>query len=1076
VINHVHDYYNAVCEARKLGNIESTYTQPITALLSRFGCIARDLSRERSRQAGENIDIKVWLEGAVITEIEPFAGVEVKKIGGIDKRARSQIKKEANLYGYAILTDNLSWEFWRAGEEKWYSAIQLIEEFPNGELSLKQESVELFVTLINDFFLQAPTKIKSSNKLAEYMAIHARTIRSVITGILKEDKDGLPLVSDRQESIPMFPELHGLFTRIKMDLRPLLNTRSFADMYAQTIVYGLFIARYNDASSKTFNRYEAIGKLKKESALLNRFFTHIASTEEHHPTLDSVVDKLCSLYQICDISALLNHEKHGDTIVHFYENFLAFYDPDLRKSLGVFYTPYQAVQYLVSMVDKLLIEDFGIEGGLSNNDQIQFAVPTDPYKKGKQTLDTKKITVPRVAILDPACGTGTFHAEIIKYIKNTYFSGAREPFYKDYILKENGLLSRIIGFEIMMTSYVVAHLKIRRTIYETLDNTPETLIPTSVYLTNTLTPPNTDVEQDGQMSLFDFSAAISDEAYKADTWKARRPIKVIIGNPPYLAASTTPFDISEYRTETDGETKLQERNSKLLGDDYVKFYRFAEQIINKNNEGILAFVSNNGFLDNPTFRGMRASLLRTFDKIYIVDLHGSANKQESTPNGGKDENIFNIMQGVSLFIGVKKTNDRTWAKVYHCDLWGKRERKFTSLIKGDMNFAELNLDPKMAYFIPFGDDDKNIYEKGIGITELFPVNVTGVKTGNDKAAILPTREKLTQRIDIVKNAIDETSISDIWGKFSGGQTAMKIQTDVLLGNGVVTPISFHPFDNRWTYYSGNSGGWIDRPREKKTMGHLLADSLSPIGENIGLVFCKTSRSFFLPFVSKNIVAMRLFSAMCETTYVAPLYKRVDVLGDEKWESNLDDSVLTKLTQHLSFSVTPLEVFDYIYGILHDPIYVERFDEYLCRDFPRVPIINAPQDNECENAFHVGEDMFREYVKAGERLRKLHLMQVKVSANLKLEPNTSDDLEIGAIKYKDGVLQLNANKCVHGIPEDVWNYRIGGYQVLDKWFKSHKGETMTIDSFDHIANVVGLLAETIKVQEVLRGLSGVDIEI
>ncbi|MCL2399099.1 MAG: hypothetical protein FWC91_05045 [Defluviitaleaceae bacterium] len=345
---------------------------------------------------------------------------------------------------------------------------------------------------------------------------------------------------------------------------------------------------------------------------------------------------------------------------------MTYYDPALRKSLGVFYTPHQVVRYLVSMVDKLLIEDFGINGGLSNNDQIQATVPSERYEyqklKGarKEWRETKEITVPRVAILDPATGTGTFHAEIIKYIKDTYFSGVRAAFYDDYIKSENGLLSRMIGFEIMMTSYAVAHLNVRRTIEETLGQVPDVQLPTNIFMTNTLAPPNSSLERNEQMSLFDFSAAISDEAYNADTWKARRPIKVIIGNPPYLGASTNPFDVDSYKTEVDGITPFGERKH-MLNDDYVKFFRFAEQIVSRHSEGIIAFVSNNGFLDNATFRGMRGSLLRTFDKIYIVNLHGNTIKKEVAPDGGKDENIFDIMPGISLFVGVRKTSNPEWA-------------------------------------------------------------------------------------------------------------------------------------------------------------------------------------------------------------------------------------------------------------------------------------------------------------------------------------------------------------------------------------------------------------------------------
>lgn len=950
-----------------------------------------------------------------------------------------------------------------------YSGVQLIE-LRDGMLYLRKDNIDLFTSLIEDFLLQDPTQIKSSNKLAQYMAMHARTIRSIIFGILKEDEEGKPLITDRQKKLPMFPELFGLYTRIKTDLQPEITSKDFADMYAQTIVYGLFIARYNDKTPDSFDRYEAIKYLQEESELLKHFFLHIAGSSKLHPTLESVIDKLCAIYKICNIPELLNNVGHQDTIIYFYEAFLTYYDPKLRKSLGVFYTPVQAVNYLVSAVDQLLIREFGIEGGLSNNEQMSITVPSDLHLVSKnKRSDKMTITVPRIAILDPACGTGSFGAEIIKYVKSKYFSGTRSAFYETYIENPKGLLSRLIGFEIMMTSYVVAHLKIRRTIDETLGHSTSKQLPSNIFLTNTLSTPHSTLERADQMTLADFSAAISDEAYHADTWKTRRPIKVIIGNPPYLAASTNPYDTSAYKTETDGITDFKEKKH-WLNDDYVKFFRFGEQIIQQNKSGgILAYVSNNGYLDNPTFRGMRASLLRTFDKIFIINLHGSANKKESTPDGKKDENIFNIMQGVALFIGVKTTKKTTWAKVFYADLWGTREEKLARLSAREIQFSKLSLDQKMAYFIPFDEKNKLVYDKGIGVNELFPIKVTGIISGNDKAAIAPTRDELLQRVSIIKTAMDESSILNLWGKFSRGQSAEKIQNDVL-SKGYITPIDFRPFDSRWTYYSGNSCGWILWPREKKIMGNLLAKPTSPIGANIGLVFSRTSRKFYPPFISSHIIAHRLFSAMCEITYIAPLYlheERGD--GNEDWLPNLNDEAFKQLTQYLSTPPSPIEIFDYIYGILHDPVYIEKFEEYLCRDFPRVPIINEPASLRHKSAFFVSEKLYKEYVATGGQLRKLHLMQEKAPKELSLEPNSADDLEIGSIKYKKGILYLNSKKQLLGIPADVWNYEIGGYKVLDKWFKEHKGESLTIDTFSHIENVAGILSETIRLQEYLHNL-------
>jgi len=1070
MINHIQEYHKAACEAYRLGNTESLYAPSIINLLSQFGCRALDSSGERSREAGENIDVKIWRGDADVTETEPFAGIEIKRVGGIDARARGQIKKEAALYGYAILTDNTVWEFWRAGEDKMYSGVRLME-LVGGTLVLREENVELFVSLMQDFLLQDPAQIRSSNKLAEYMAIHAKTIRSVITGILKENGEGLPLVNDRQKTIPLFPELCGLFNKIKEDLRPLLTTRSFADMYAQTIVYGLFIARYNDAKNVAFNRYEAIRKLSEESALLNRFFEHITSTGQKHPTLDGVIDKLCSLYQTCDISALLDNDKRGDAIVHFYEDFLTYYDPALRKSMGVFYTPHQVVRYLVAMVDKLLVEEFGIKGGLSNNEHFDIEVPSEEYVERRRTKHTKKITVPRVAILDPAAGTGTFHAEIIRYIKDTYFSGMREAFYEDYISDDKGLLSRMIGFEIMMTSYAVAHLKVHRTIKETLGHAPEVRLPANVFLTNTLALPNSTLERNEQMSLFDFSAAIADEAYNADTWKSRRPIKVITGNPPYLAASATPFDIEAYKLETDGKTKLKERNAKWLNDDYVKFYHFAEQIINKNNEGILAFVSNNGFLANPTFRGMRASLLRTFDKIYIVDLHGNAKKKEVAPDGSKDENIFDIMAGVALFIGIKTTKKTDWAKVYHADLWGARKQKFHGLLNDGVEYSELKLDGDMTYFVPIGNGDRDVYTQGVSLAELFPINVVGVVTARDALCIQNQKSDIESVLrDFQMQDAESLRRQYNLGKDVRDWSVQGAINDIETLDGKVTQIAYRPFDDRYTYYTGRSKGFHCMPRGK-FMKHMMADTPTPIGKNISLVFARSApvaNDFSMVFIADKIIESSLLSAQTSTiASIAPLYVREEV--DGTWTPNFAPEVLAKLAQHMTFQPQPIEVLDYIYGILHDPIYRQRFNEFLKRDFPRVPIINAPKT---EGDFHVSEEVFRAYVTAGEKLRKLHLMQTKIPAVLEIEPATSQDLEISAIKYKDGVLHLNPNKCIKGIPVEVWEYRIGGYQVLDKWFKSHKGKTMAMDDFDHIAGVVGLLGESIKIQNELAGIHAI----
>jgi len=1069
-----------VNDAFLLGNIETSYNEPIIALVKHFGCEARDLSGGRSGAAGENVDILLWREGENTSENEPFAGIEVKRVGGIDERAKEQVLLETKRYGNIILTDNLTWSFWMLENDEpvRYSAVHLME-YVEGTLRLKKESLDLFSSLIEDFLLKDPAQIKSSARLAEYMAIHARTIRSVITGILKDDGNGQPVIDEQQRTKPLFVEIYSLYGKIKEELRPFLDTVSFADMYAQTVVYGLFIARYNNGASESFNRFEAIGSLRQESDLLKLFFSHIANANNQHPTLEAVINRLCDLYRIANIEALLDLDDEKDTIIHFYEEFLQHYDPALRKSLGVYYTPYQVVRWMVRMVDKVLVEDLGIEGGLSNNETFELELSSTPYHEGKKEKTTIKRSVPRVSILDPAVGTGTFHAEIIRYIHETYFTGGKEAFWKDYILDNKGLMSRLIGFEIMMTSYVVAHLKVRRTIDETLDKTvPSASIPASnIFLTNTLAPPLTQVEDADQMSLFavqDFSGAVTEEARKADTWKSRRPIKVIIGNPPYNRHGGNKYDTSSYKFNADGT--VNKRTSGILKDDYIMFFHFAESLIKKNGEGVLAFISPHAYYDSPSLAGMRASLLKTFDRIYVVDLHGNANKKEIAPDGLPDENVFNIRQGVGIIIAVKTSDNELWADVIHSDLIGESKGKLRQLLDNSVEFNKLPLDTNNLFFMPQCVHGKAEYEEGVSLASLFTVNAIGMMTKRDSFVSDCSKQALESRLKSFL-ALEESAART---QFSLGNDsrdwkygfAKKDLEENFPENGVYIEEHYRPFDQRWMFYTGNTKGLIAYP-VFQVMQHFLEHKGAGLSDspNIGIVFPKGTvfdRAWDGALAVNSIVDGHFIDYPTKSAaYVAPLYLRPQGI-EVDWRANFNETDFKQLVNNLSFEADPLQVFDYIYGILYDPHYREKYAEFLKRDFPRVPVIADPKAIDNPDAFYVSEEHFWQYVDAGSRLRRLHLLQDRKPLTLTIEPNDSEDLEIGAIKYIDGVLHLNKNKRIHGIPEDVWNYYIGGYQVLPKWFKSHKGEQLDINNFTHIETVAGALAETINIQQELKG--------
>lgn len=1036
IMNELNKYCKEINKLYKSGNIESSYNKPMIDLISSFGCLAHDFSGERSGKTGENVDIKLWHLDEDITKVPPFGAIEVKKIGGEDERARKQILIESERYGNVILTDNVVWKFFNK-DKKMYNGFKLFKRNDKNEFELDESKIELFVSSIKDFILSVPSYIKSSNKLAYYMAEYAKTIKTIVYNILEADS-----------SKPMFNELYALFSKLKQDLLPELTTQAFSDMYAQTIVYGLFIARYNDKNLETFSRGEAIENLAKESSLLKNFFQHIATSNKLHPTLDETIDKLCYIFLITDLKQLLDKEETKDVIVHFYEDFLSFYDAEQRKSFGAYYTPVQVVRFIINMVDKALVEDFKIDGGLSNNDTISIKVKSDPYQtKRKEWKDEKIIDVPKVAILDPACGTGTFGAEIIRFVKDKYFSGPNAVFYKEWLQQENGLMSRLISFEIMMTSYVIAHLKIRRVITETLGNQHlDADLPSNIYLTNTLAEPKSLLEKNSQITFFDFSGAITDEAENADKWKARRPIQVIIGNPPYLANSKNDYDISSYKFETDGKTPFGERKH-LLNDDYVKFIKFAEKHIQKDGSGILAYITNNGYLDNVTFRGMRGSLLRTFDKIYIVNLHGNSIKQEESPDGGKDENVFNIMVGVAIIIGIKTSTKSEWAKLYYSDIYGTRDNKFNCLEQNNLTFKEVNVDQKNALFIPIDTTNKAEYNKGISLEKLFNIQSTGTDSGNDDVAIANSKQTICQRVEIVRNALDNEPIIKLFGRFGRGGTAEQVKQDVER-NGKIIELNYRPFEERWTYYSG-ACGWLSRSKSK-VMQHFVDENKT----NLGIIFSRggtSSKDFTSIFITKKITDIHFFS---DVAYIAPLYLYNNDLINEK-TVNYNQEELNILTQNLSKKPTPIQVFDYCYGVLNDLNYRKKYNEFLKRDYPKVPII--------EN-----QEMLEKYANPGEKLRKLHLMETPIQKDLGIESD-NNNLVIEQVKYQDGKVYINKNTAITGITDEIWNFYIGGYQVLDKYLKSHKGEIVDREKFTHIRKVAGIIEETIKIQKQLRGV-------
>ena len=685
-------------------------------------------------------------------------------------------------YKNIFLTNNLDFRFFRNGVKYFEIRIGKYDKKTNSVTELYESNYQRLANELMAFFEQTPESITNGKRLAEIMGGKARRIRDNIKVIFEEGRDS---------------EINKIYDMMKRLLVTDLTEDKFADMYAQTLVYGLFAARYNDDTPNNFTRAEARDLIPVTNPFLREFFDHIAGAN-FNKSLGYIVDELCDIFAVSDIKTIVHRhlkldndgDETKDPIIHFYEDFLANYDAELRKKMGAYYTPTPVVRYIVRMVDKVLREDFGFVDGIASNEKIKYEHKVDQYWEGKGTGKARyKRTdmIPAVQILDPAVGTATFLNETIKYIYNQKFV-EQKGLWNSYV--NDNILPRLNGFELMMTPYTIAHLKLGMTLQELGAKNLESRL--RVFLTNTLTE---GVENDLPIfAMLGLTKAVAEESDFAAEVKNELPVMVVMGNPPYSGESSnkTKFAnslIDKYKFEPGGKVKLNERNPKWLNDDYVKFMAFAENMVEKNGKGIVAMITNNGYLDNPTFRGMRWHLMKTFDKIYILDLHGNAKKKEVSPDGSPDQNVFDIMQGVGIIIAIKTSDSEKLAKVYHSEIYGSRKHKFDVLDNDSSKYKPVQFDEKMCYFVPKNTEGKEEYNKGIALNELMPINSVGIVTGGDN--ILINEDEAT----LLENVRD--------AKLSGRGKIPERLRKAEINEDKICNLSYRPFDMRKVYYDKN---------------------------------------------------------------------------------------------------------------------------------------------------------------------------------------------------------------------------------------------------------------------------------
>jgi len=945
---------------------------------------------------------------AVLKGDVPILYIEAKDIGvSLDKVEKSE--QMARYYGYAnlVLTDYVEFRFYRNG-------LRYEEPIKIANYDIKRRTIasipknyaHVAKTLV-DFTQSHKEPIKSGKHLSRIMGGKAQRIRDNV-------RQFLAVSSDKNA------ELVKVYKAIKELLVHDLTPHAFADMYAQTVVYGLFAARFHDKTQKDFSRQEAGDLIPQSNRLLRDFFNHIVGPNFDR-RLEYIINELCEVFSHADIQELMKEyfredlwgkiHKGPDPVIHFYEDFLKEYDEGLRKRMGAYYTPLPVVWFIVRSVDCLLEKKFGLAAGLA---------------------DTAKTTsgIHRVQILDPAVGTGTFISKVIRIIYERLLKKGQKGSWHGYVHHE--LLPRLHGFELMMAPYTIAHLKLTIAFKDT--GFWDFHRRLGIYLTNSLEPGSIQ----GKMAVsFGFAESIAKESEEAAEIKNKKPIMVVLGNPPYSVSSQNKGEWIQGLIE-DYKKDLNERKINL-DDDYIKFIRFAEHFIEKNKTGIVAMITNNSFIDGITHRQMRKHLLETFDDIYILDLHGNSKKKEKALDGGKDENVFDIQQGVAISIFVRKPEEKKGlGVVHHAEIFGKREHKFNVLDESNIDsvkWKKLNYLKPYYFFVPkdFGMEEE--YRKGFGLDDVFAKSGSAMKTERDSVCIQFSLSEIkeivrafTQDDKTVLVAKYNLKDSRDW-KIDWAIKDLQKNTDINLYKKII----YRPFDIRFTFFTAKSKGFIGTPG--KMSRQLLEDNIAILSSRS----FATQRIFDCAFVSRYIADIH---SATDQTNIFPLY----FYNDDGYRTpNFKQEIVDEIEKIVG-KVSPEDIFDYIYAVLHSPSYREKYKEFLKIDFPRVPYPKEVKS-------------FKALVALGKELRGLHLMESEKLDNLiTTYPEIGDD-KVEKVEYKNGKVYINKTQYFGGVPENVWNFYIGGYQPAQKWLKDRKGRELSNADIEHYQKIIVSLAET-----------------
>jgi len=939
-----------------------------------------------------------------------------------------QLRRYRSTFPNLILTNFLEFRLYRNGErvETVLAARPLVLNRLRTIPPIEKPD-ELF-NLLDRFLGFSLPKAFTAESLAVELAKRTRFLRDVVSQQLQQEQETPGMLS-------------GFFEAFQAYLIGTLTPEDFADLFAQTIAYGLFAARTRAGDG--FSRLAAFDNIPHTIGVLRDLFRFI-SLGDLPEQLAWCVDDIAEVLGVADAPGILDRYyregKGSDPIVHFYETFLAQYDPAVRERLGVYYTPEPVVSYIVRSLHGLLKSEFKKPDGLAADG---------------------------VTLLDPAAGTMTFVAraaqQAVREFEAKYGAGAREDFIRRHILKN------FYAFELMMAPYAVGHLKMGFFLEELGHRlADDERVP--FYLTNTLD--NAELEQ----SRLPGFSALAEESRLAGKVKKQTTILIVLGNPPYSGISSNTGEwitglIEDYKY-VDGKHFGEKKH--WLQDDYVKFLRFAQWKIEQAGRGVVGMITNHGYLDNPTFRGMRQSLMRAFDEIYVLDLHGNSLKKETCPDGSPDQNVFDIRQGVAIAFFVKRGGkQKTESVVHHADLYGMRDVKYTWLDTHDRRHTEwrvLNPNSPFYLFVPRDDALEAMYRCFPSVPEVFAAKSVGIVTARDKLTIHWTPEEVWKAVTVFSRMDPELARQGYkLGKDARDWQVTMAQKDLLDSGPTrekIAPILYRPFDVRHTYYTGQSRGFIGQPQQRVSC-QMLA------GENLALITPKRvehvgawQHAFVSSAISDHVAVSLKTIDYHFPLYLYPSADRADLFAHHEpaeRQPNLNPKLVDVLSQAYGREPTPEDVFHYIYAVLYAPAYREKYAEFLRMDFPRVP-------------FTADSKLFQKLAALGARLTTLHLL-----TSAELDPpacrfDGAGDSRIGkgrkaGLRFESDQQRayINATQYFAPVPEAVWSYQVGGYQVCEKWLKDRQERRLEVDDIRTYCRIVTALGLTISIQQEINAL-------